>query len=127
MEGGSTKDGTADCRSLGQIIDRVADKWAVMVIGHLSLHETLRFNALMRAIPGVSHRMLTLTLRALRRDGLIEREAYATVPLRVEYSLTALGRSLTGPLGALAAWAEENRQAIEAARERDSARNEGGP
>lgn len=69
--------------------------------------------------------MLTLTLRALRRDRLIEREAYATVPLRVEYGLTALGRSLTGPLGGLAALARESQAAIEAARERDRARGEG--
>jgi DNA-binding HxlR family transcriptional regulator len=72
----------ADCRALGQIIDRIADKWAVMVVGHLSSGETMRFNALMRAIPGVSHRMLTLTLRALQRDGIVQRTAFATIPPR---------------------------------------------
>ena len=104
------------CRALGQIIDRVSDKWAVMVIGHLSEQETLRFNELMRCIPGVSHRMLTLTLRALQRDGIVQRTPYATIPPRVDYTLTALGASLTRPLGALATWARDHQAAIEAAR-----------
>ncbi len=107
---------TRACRALGQIIDRVADKWAVMVIGHLSEQETLRFNELMRCVPGVSHRMLTLTLRALQRDGLVQRTPYATIPPRVDYRLTALGASLTRPLGALATWARDHQTAIEAAR-----------
>ena len=107
-------DTAADCRALGQIIDRVADKWAVMVIGHLSGGETMRFNALMRAIPGVSHRMLTLTLRALQRD--VRRTVFATVPPRVDYALTPLGLSLTGPLSALADWASAHRRHVEAAR-----------
>ena len=109
-------DTASDCRALGQIIDRIADKWAVMVVGHLAQGDTLRFNELMRAIPGVSHRMLTLTLRALQRDGIIRRTPYATIPPRVEYTLTPLGLSLTGPLKALAGWASENRQAVEEAR-----------
>ena len=108
--------GRDDCRGLAQIIDRVGDKWTVMVVGHLSERGTLRFNALMRAIPGVSHRMLTLTLRGLERDGLIRRTPYATVPLRVEYELTTLGRSLTEPLAMLARWASVKREEIESAR-----------
>ena len=104
------------CRALGQIIDRVADKWAVMVIGHLSEKETLRFNELMRCMPGVSHRMLTLTLRALQRDGIVQRTPYATIPPRVDYQLTPLGASLTRPLGALATWARDHQATIEAAR-----------
>ena len=109
-------DTASDCRALGQVIDRIADKWAVMVVGHLAQGDTLRFNELMRAIPGVSHRMLTLTLRALQRDGIIRRTPYATIPPRVDYALTPLGLSLTGPLKALAGWASENRQAVEEAR-----------
>ncbi len=105
-----------DCRGLAQIIDRVGDKWTVMVVGHLSEHEVLRFNALLRLIPGVSHRMLTLTLRGLERDGLVSRTAFATVPPRVDYALTDLGRSLTGPLARLADWAAARRTDIEAAR-----------
>ena len=109
-------DAAGECRSLGQIIDRIADKWAVMVVGHLSAGGTMRFNALMRAIPGVSHRMLTLTLRGLQRDGIVSRTAYATIPLRVDYALTPLGQSLTAPLSQLAKWASEHRTAIEKAR-----------
>ena len=85
----------------------VADKWAGMVIGHLSQAGTLRFNELMRCIPGVSHRMLTLTLRGLQQDGIVRRTPHATIPPRVDYRLTPLGRSLTRPLGALATWARE--------------------
>jgi DNA-binding HxlR family transcriptional regulator len=92
-----------------------------MVVGHLSESGVMRFNTLMRAIPGVSHRMLTLTLRALQRDGLVRRTAYATVPPRVDYELTALGRSLTEPLAMLAEWASTRHREIEnAQREYDS-------
>ena len=105
-----------ECLGLAQVIDRVGDKWTVMVVGHLSQHPHLRFNALMRAIPGVSHRMLTLTLRGLERDGLVSRTAYAVIPPRVDYALTPLGRSLTEPLAFLAAWAARHRPEIEAAR-----------
>ena len=105
-----------DCRGLAQVIDRVADKWAVMVVGNLSERSPMRFNELMRAIPGVSHRMLTLTLRGLEREGLVSRTAFATVPPRVNYALTALGLSLTEALGMLARWAAANRPEIEAAR-----------
>lgn len=108
--------GAADCRALGEIIDRIADKWAVMVVGHLSDGGTMRFNALMRAIPGVSHRMLTLTLRALQRDGIVRRTAFPTIPPRVDYALTPLGLSLTEPLSALAGWAGTHRMQVEAAR-----------
>jgi DNA-binding HxlR family transcriptional regulator len=103
---------------LAQIIDRVGDKWTVLVVGYLSEHPIVRFNALMRAIPGVSHRMLTLTLRGLERDGLVKRTPYATVPPRVEYELTELGRSLRKPLSLLAKWASAQRAEIEAAQRR---------
>ena len=105
-----------ECRGLAQVIDRVGDKWAVMIVGHLSEQPVLRFNELMRAIPGVSHRMLTLTLRGLEREGLVSRTAFATVPPRVDYALTELGRSLTQPLALLARWAALHRTEIELAR-----------
>ena len=108
----SSKD---ECRGLAQIIDRVGNKWTVMVVGHLS-GGSMRFNELMRHIPGVSHRMLTLTLRGLEHDGLVKRTPYATVPPRVDYELTELGQSLTEPLSMLARWASDRRLAIEAAR-----------
>lgn len=103
------------CKAAGQILDRVGDKWTVMVVGILS-NGPVRFNALQRAIAGVSHRMLTLTLRGLERDGLIVRTVYPTVPPKVEYALTDLGRSLIEPLQALAFWADRHRLTIEAAR-----------
>jgi DNA-binding HxlR family transcriptional regulator len=105
----------ATCRAVGQILDRVGDKWSVMVVGTLS-KGPMRFNAMMRTIGGVSHRMLTLTLRGLERDGLVKRTVFPTVPPKVEYELTALGSSLIEPLKALAIWAQEHRPAVEAAR-----------
>jgi DNA-binding HxlR family transcriptional regulator len=86
-----------------------------MVVGMLS-RGPMRFNALQRAIPGVSHRMLTMTLRGLERDGLVKRTAFATIPPRVDYELTPIGRSLTEPLVALAAWARAQQPGIEEAR-----------
>jgi DNA-binding HxlR family transcriptional regulator len=106
-----------ECRAVVQALDRIGDKWTVMVVGTLS-KGPMRFNAVMRAIGGISHRMLTLTLRGLERDGLVKRTAYPTIPPKVEYELTELGRSLIGPLKALATWAQRNRPAMEAARAR---------
>jgi DNA-binding HxlR family transcriptional regulator len=104
-----------ECRAVGQILDRIGDKWTVMVVGALS-NGPLRFNAIMREIGGVSHRMLTLTLRGLERDGLVTRTAYATIPPKVEYELTELGRSLIEPLRVLATWAVKHRPEMERAR-----------
>jgi DNA-binding HxlR family transcriptional regulator len=104
-----------NCRALGQVLDRIGDKWTVMVVGALS-KGPLRFNALLRVIGGVSHRMLTLTLRALERDGLVKRTVHPTVPPRVEYELTKVGGSLIEPLSTLSAWVQKNQAAIEAAR-----------
>lgn len=107
----------ANCRALGQILDRIGDKWTVMVVGVLS-KGPMRFNAIQRTIPGVSHRMLTLTLRGLERDGLVRRTALATIPPRVDYELTELGHSLKGPLKTLAKWARAQQPQIEAARKK---------
>jgi len=82
----------------------------------------MRFNELKRTIDGISQRMLTLTLRALERDGLVTRTVYPSVPPRVEYELTALGRSLIAPVSALAMWAIDHRGAIHGARTRFDAR-----
>lgn len=76
---------------------------------------TLRFNEIKRKINGISQRMLTLTLRGLQRDGLIRRQAFGTIPPKVEYSLTELGRSLQAPVAQLAQWAIEHRFQIESA------------
>ncbi len=103
------------CKAFGNILDRVGDKWTVMVIGGLA-DGPMRFNALQRLITGVSHRMLTLTLRGLERDGLVKRTPFATVPPRVDYELTPLGHSLRPALEQLAAWVGTHRAAVEEAR-----------
>lgn len=108
--------GEADCKALGQILARVGDKWTIMIVGALS-QGPLRFNALQRAVPGVSHKMLATTLRGLERDGLVTRTAFATIPPRVDYELTPQGRSLQAPLRALASWARLQQEYIERARE----------
>ena len=107
-------EGEANCKALGRIFDRIADKWTIMVVGVLS-HGPMRFNALQRSIPGISHRMLTLTLRGLERDSLVKRTPFATIPPRVDYELTEAGHSLTLPLKTLAAWARSHQDEIEAA------------
>lgn len=107
--------GEANCRALGQILERIGDKWTILVVGALS-SGPMRFNALQRAVPGVSHKMLTTTLRGLERDGLVKRTAFATIPPRVDYELTPQGISLHEPLLALADWARTQRPYIEAAR-----------
>jgi len=90
-----------------QVLDCIADKWAVLVLG-LLLGGTRRFGELRRDIQGVSQKMLTQTLRSLERDGIVHREVYATVPPKVEYSLTTLGESLATTLDELRLWAERN-------------------
>src|SRR5690348_14155896 len=104
-------EGAANCKALGQILDRIGDKWTVMVVGVLA-RGPIRFNALQRAIPGVSHRMLTMTLRGLERDGLVKRIPFATIPPRVDYELTPAGHSLTEPLRTLATWARSQQEGI---------------
>jgi DNA-binding HxlR family transcriptional regulator len=96
--------GTCPAREL---LDRIADKWTTLIIGMLvDAGGPVRFTELRRAIGGISQKMLTQTLRDLERDGLIVREMYPVIPPRVEYSLTALGRTLDEPLRALSRWAE---------------------
>jgi DNA-binding HxlR family transcriptional regulator len=98
------------------IIDHLADKWAVLIIGQLA-NGTMRFAELRRAVDGVSQKMLTVTLRDLERDGLVTRKLYASVPPKVEYSLTPLGASLSDMAGELCHWAEVNMQQILRARQ----------
>ncbi|MCU7370030.1 helix-turn-helix domain-containing protein [Paucibacter sp. O1-1] len=109
-------EGRSKCQVVLEILDHIGDKWTVMVVGALA-QETLRFNAIMRAVEGISHRMLTLTLRSLERDGLVKRTAYPTIPPKVEYELTELGRSLIVPLSSLGDWAMHHRVAIETAQQ----------
>ncbi len=106
---------TDSCKQVSEILGRVGDKWSVLVV--MALRDgSRRFSEIRRAIPRVSQRMLTLTLRGLERDGLVSRKVTPTIPPRVDYELTALGRSLQEPVIALGQWALENLPQIEAAR-----------
>jgi len=105
------------CLAVREVLNRVGDKWSVLVIVLLG-DGPKRFSELRRTIDGVSQRMLTLTLKGLERDGMVSRTVYPTIPPRVEYELTSLGRTLLKPIQGLASWAAENRETIQAARER---------
>jgi DNA-binding HxlR family transcriptional regulator len=113
----------ADCRGVASVLSRVGDKWSVFVIMMLS-DGPKRFNELKRMINGISQRMLTLTLRGLERDGLVTRTIFPTIPPRVDYELTDLGRGLSRPVDALGKWAMEHLVQIEAARTRFDKRGE---
>jgi DNA-binding HxlR family transcriptional regulator len=113
-----------DGRRIRGVLDRVGDKWSMLIIVRLREGGTMRFGQLGRTVGGISQRMLTLTLRHLERDGLIVRTTYDEVPPRVEYALTELGRTLTDPVIALARWALENYPAIEMNRARHDAATE---
>jgi DNA-binding HxlR family transcriptional regulator len=106
----------ADCRAISDILARIGDKWSVLVVSRLG-ERPLRFNELRRSIGGISQRMLTLTLRGLERDGLVTRTVFPTIPPRVDYALTPLGRDLLNPVSALGAWATQNQLKIARARE----------
>jgi DNA-binding HxlR family transcriptional regulator len=105
---------TGDCRSMARVLSRIGDKWSVLVILLLG-EKPRRFNELRRVIEGISQRMLTLTLRGLERDGLVDRRLIARTPPRVEYHLTDLGRSLCQPVFALGEWAKLHGSEIEQA------------
>ena len=104
------------CLAAREVLNRVGDKWSVMIVS--MLEEPKRFSELRRGVEGISQRMLTLTLRGLERDGLVTRKVFPTIPPRVDYALTPLGRTLLEPVQALGAWAVENRQQIQDARDR---------
>lgn len=97
-----------------QVLSRIGDKWTALIIGIMQ-RGTIRFGALKREVSGISQKMLTQTLRNLERDGLVERRIFAEVPVRVEYSLTELGKKLLPVLVPLMQWSEENLKAIEVA------------
>ena len=106
-----------------QILDRVGDKWAVLIL-LLVRDEPMRFNALRRAIEGISQKMLSQVLKSLERDGLIKRRVIATVPVTVEYSITPLGTTLSKAVDALRDWAENNlKEVLNAQRRYDAQRN----
>ncbi|WP_207938889.1 winged helix-turn-helix transcriptional regulator [Actinomadura darangshiensis] len=99
------------------VLDRIGDKWSVLVVLGLS-DGPRRFTGLRGLIGGVTPKVLTQTLRAMERDGLLTRTVFAEVPPRVEYALTPLGLSLQAPIQAVADWAEENVEAVVSAREK---------
>jgi DNA-binding HxlR family transcriptional regulator len=111
------------CRAVASVLARVGDKWSVLVI-MLLIDGPRRFNELKRTIGGISQRMLTLTLRGLERDGLVTRTVFPTIPPRVDYELTDLGRGLAEPVKALGQWAFEHLPEIEGARTSFDGRNE---
>ena len=106
----------ADCPATREILNRVGDKWSVLVIVTLG-EGTRRFSDLKRSIEGISQRMLTLTLRGLERDGLVKRTVYPTTPPSVDYALTPLGQTLLEPVTVLAVWAQGHRPEVQRARE----------
>ncbi|KAF1701663.1 winged helix-turn-helix transcriptional regulator [Pseudoxanthomonas suwonensis] len=108
-----------------EIIGRVADKWTMIVLDVLAEHGELRFTRIARLVPGISQRMLTQTLRAMEREGLVVRTVHPTVPPRVEYRLTDLGLGLGEAFCGVWHWAQDNLERIERARARFDARCEG--
>lgn len=112
----------AKCTTVSEMLARLGDKWTVLVIMMLD-DGPQRFSDLKRMVVGVSQRMLTLTLRALERDGIVERTVHPTVPPKVEYALTDLGRSFSAPVKALGGWVFANHEDIQSARTRFDERN----
>lgn len=109
------------CPAVREVLNRVGDKWSVQIVALLG-DGAMRFSELRRSIEGISQRMLTLTLRGLERDGLIERTVFPEIPPRVEYELTRLGNTLLEPIQGLAEWAERYRTSIQDARAKFDAR-----
>ena len=109
-----------DC-PIRNVLDRFGDKWSILIILILGDHQKLRFNELNKVIGDVSQKMLTVTLRTLEADGLVKRTIYPEVPPRVEYEITALGKSLLPHIEALSAWAVNHFPQITASRKRFAA------
>ncbi len=106
------------------VLDRIADKWTVLLLGILA-PGPMRFNAILREVDGLSQKMLSQVLKSLERDGLVTRTAYPTVPVSVEYAITPLGQTLTATLEKLRMWAVDNIETVlNAQREYDGKRTE---
>lgn len=108
---------TEDCRAVSAVLQRVGDKWTILVVQRLG-GGPRRFNELRNEVGGISQKMLTTTLRGLERDGFVTRTVFPTIPPRVDYELTDLGRELLVPVHALGEWARTNIGRINAAREK---------
>jgi DNA-binding HxlR family transcriptional regulator len=105
---------TEPCRRISGLLARIGDKWTLLVVRELA-GGPRRFSEVRRALGSISQKMLTTTLRALERDGFVTRTVFPTVPPRVDYELTALGRDLLEPVTALAEWALKNAERVERA------------
>jgi DNA-binding HxlR family transcriptional regulator len=105
------------------ILDRIADKWTLLIMGLLLQSDVRRFNELKRMIGGISQKMLTQTLRDLERDGLVQRTVYPEIPPRVEYRLTDLGRTLCGPINSLNQWTHDHIEEVKRAQKQFDARH----
>jgi DNA-binding HxlR family transcriptional regulator len=109
--------GSEDCRAVAEILSRIGDKWSVLIVSLLG-DGPKRFNEIKRMVGGISQRMLTLTLKGLERDGFVTRTVTPSVPPRVDYALTDLGRDLLRPVAGLGEWAKANQEQVRQARER---------
>jgi DNA-binding HxlR family transcriptional regulator len=105
------------------VLDRLADKWSLLILGRLST-EVVRFNQLRREVQGISQKVLSQTLKKLERDGLVLRRAYPTVPVTVEYSLSPLGQTLAATIEPLSRWAESHIETVLAAQRHYDGRSE---
>jgi DNA-binding HxlR family transcriptional regulator len=108
---------STDCRAVSGVLARVGDKWSVLIIVLLG-DGPRRFNEIKRLVGGISQRMLTLTLRGLERDGLLTRTIFPTIPPRVDYELTKMGRSLRCAVEPLGSWARAHVGDIRKAQEK---------
>lgn len=105
-----------DC-PVRDVLDRIGDKWSLLLLKTLGQRGTLRFSVLKREVGDISQRMLAQTLRRLEQDGLVRRTVHPTVPPRVDYALTPLGQSLMHPIETLIGWANANHASVRAARQ----------
>ncbi|MCL7404782.1 MAG: transcriptional regulator [Marivivens sp.] len=110
------------CEKINSVLSRIGDRWSILVMIALKGRQVMRFNELKRHL-GITQRMLSLTLRELERDGLVNRTAYATVPPTVEYELTDLGQSFAETIGVMGEWAVEHLAEIDRARAEYDRRN----
>ncbi|MCB9993208.1 MAG: helix-turn-helix transcriptional regulator [Hyphomicrobiaceae bacterium] len=111
------------CSRVSDLLSRIGDKWSVLIVSYLG-NRTMRFSEIKREVDGISQKMLTTTLRNLERDGFVERTVYPTIPPKVEYQLTDLGRDLLCPVSALGQWAIDNADRVDAARAKFDANTE---
>jgi DNA-binding HxlR family transcriptional regulator len=112
----------SDCRPVNEVLSRIGDKWTVLVVSLLG-RGSMRFSEIKTSIGSISQKMLTATLRGLERDGYVTRTVYPTIPPRVDYELTALGRDLLVPVKALGDWAIKNQTRVAEARAKFDAKN----